>query len=156
MILVSTQLQSSWPQPLWHQTRLAARLRQGFGIGRFGIAIDTFCPPSSWGLKPSLQRPGKGEPQKGSAQKVTFKSLKSDLKVISSLDPLMLLPFSRPVKTKPALVLVRITLASCSGKCLLMSVLLAHSSTSCAHSMITIVMFSVSYTHYLEPSTCMM
>ena len=26
--------------------------------------------------------PGKGEPQKGNAQKVTFKSLKSDLKVI--------------------------------------------------------------------------
>ena len=36
-ISVSMPPRSSGPQPLW---RLASRLRQSFGIGRFGIAID--------------------------------------------------------------------------------------------------------------------
>ena len=48
-ISVSIAIRSSGPQLLW---RLAARLRQSFGISRFDIAIDTFGLPSNRGLKP--------------------------------------------------------------------------------------------------------
>ena len=50
-IVLSIPLRSSGPKPLW---RLAARLRQSFGIRRLGIAMHTFGLKSKRGLKPSL------------------------------------------------------------------------------------------------------
>ena len=52
-ILVSIPLRSSGPQPLW---RLAARLRQIFGIGRFSIATDTWNRGSNPSLTPNSKQ----------------------------------------------------------------------------------------------------
>ena len=51
---IDTRFDSQGPDPLLGPTFIAVRLRQDFGIGRFGIAIDTFGLPSNRASEPSL------------------------------------------------------------------------------------------------------